>query len=349
MSAASELVGLTLPQGWKVTRQLQRPDTGTGGLFSQSYEVVRGKDKGFLKAFDFSEAFEDGADTVAILDMLLSGYKHEKSILEHCADKRLSRVVLAVDHGQVTVPGYGSDKSKANVFYLIFERAECDIRCQMDTMKRFDAQWSMRALKDISLGLHQLHREMIAHQDTKPSNVLVYPNKIFKIADFGRSSRRGQPAYHDNYKVPGDRTYSAPELLYGHLHPDFTHRRMGSDFYMLGNLASFLFTGRNITGMLLSHLDKSHHPAVWTGTYDQVLPYLLSAFTKVLEEISAEVDEVVRDDVVRLIRELSNPDLARRGHPRGLGKHDQFSLERYVSHLDRVSQKLDVALRVRTA
>lgn len=203
--------------------------------------------------------------------------------------------------------------------------------------------------KDISLGLLQIHREMIAHQDAKPSNVLIYPDNVFKIADFGRSSRRGHPVHHDGMNIPGDRTYAPPELLYGHLHADFTHRRMGSDFYMLGNLAAFLFSGRNITSSLMSHLDTAHHPAAWVGTYDQVLPYLQAAFTKVMEELKQEIDPAVRDDVLRLIGELSNPDLSRRGHPRGIGKHDQFSLERYVSFLDRASQKLDLALRSKTA
>lgn len=50
----------------------------------------------------------------------------------------------------------------------------------------------MRAIKDVTHGLHQIHKEMIAHQDTKPSNVLAYGDRGFKIADFGRSSRRGQ-------------------------------------------------------------------------------------------------------------------------------------------------------------
>jgi serine/threonine protein kinase len=132
---------------------------------------------------------------------------------------------------------------EGRVFYLIFEMAEGDVRVQMNVTTKFDAVWCMRALKDISLGLWQVHKEMIAHQDAKPSNVLTYPGPTFKIADFGRASRRGHSAWHDDLKVAGDRSYAPPEQLYGFLHPDFIPRRMGCDLYMLGNLAAFLFRG----------------------------------------------------------------------------------------------------------
>lgn len=343
MTAAERLEGLTLPTGWKVTRHIRRKSAGTGGMFSQSYEVERDGKQGFLKAFDFSEAFEPGQDTLDLIQMLTSAYEHERAVLEHCANRRLSKVVLAVDHGHVQVPDMS--QMEGRVYYLVFEMAEGDIRCQMDVSKSFDVQWSMRALKDVSLGLWQVHKEMIAHQDTKPSNILNYGGNGFKVADFGRSSRRGHPVWYDERKVAGDRTYAPPELLYGFVHPDFMPRRVGCDLYMLGNLAAFLFSGRNVTGLLLSHLDKAHHPSVWTGTYEQALPYLKMAFTKVLEDLAPQIDELVREDVLGLIGELCAPDLARRGHPRGVGRHDQYSLERYVSRLDVACRRTEIRAR----
>lgn len=212
----------------------------------------------------------------------------------------------------------------------------------MDLDLRFDAVWSLRVLQDVCLGLHQVHRDMIAHQDTKPSNVLCYGDSKFKIADFGRSSRRGQPARHDDLVVAGDRTYAPPELLYGFIHSDFGPRRIGCDMYMLGNLAAFLFTGANVTSLLFSRLNQQHHPAHWAGTYDQVLPYVETAFAGVLNGLEALLDESVRAGVLELVRELCNPDLSRRGDPRGVGGHNQYSLERYVSRLDLMLRRLKV-------
>jgi eukaryotic-like serine/threonine-protein kinase len=207
-----------------------------------------------------------------------------------------------------------------------------------------DVLWCMRALRDVSLGLHQVHREMIAHQDMKPSNVLTYRDGSFKVADFGRASRKGHSARHDHLNIAGDMTYAPPELLFGFLHQDFAARRIGCDLYMLGNLAAFLFSGVNMSALLLSHLDVQQHPKNWGGRYDQVLPYVQSAFAKALEDLRTLVDENVRADVLRMIGELCEPDLDKRGHPRGIGKPNQYSLERYVSELDLAARRLAIKL-----
>jgi len=204
----------------------------------------------------------------------------------------------------------------------------------------------MRALKDVTLGLHQVHREMIAHQDAKPSNVLAYGDKGFKIADFGRASRRGLSARHDGFMIAGDRTYATPELLYGFTHPDFIPRRIGCDLYMLGNLAGFLFSGVNMTAHLLSRLDSQHHPMNWGGTYAEVLPYLQTAFTQVLGHVEPLIDERVRTNVLNLIKQQCNPDIAHRGHPKGIGRPAQYSLERYLSELDLTTKRLEIKMRI---
>jgi serine/threonine protein kinase len=343
-SAAACLEGLTLSNGWKVKGHVRRSKHATGGTFSHSYVIEKNGHKGFLKAFDFSHAFEIGADTISILRALTSAYEHERDVLQICKDRRLSQVVIAIEHGSVQVPAIpGMD---GRVFYLIFEMADGDVRGQVDGTKRFDTLWSMRALKDVCLGLWQVHKQMIAHQDMKPSNVLVYKEeKAFRIADFGRSSRKGYDIWHDEIPVAGDMSYSPPELLYGYIHSEFASRRFGCDLYMLGNLAAFMFAGVNVTASLFARLDPQFHYDQWHGSYEQVIPYLVDAFTLVLEDLAQQLDPAVRAEIVPLVYQLSNPDLSLRGHPRGLGRANQYSLERYVSQLDLLCKKLEIRLR----
>ncbi|MFG1182850.1 protein kinase domain-containing protein [Xanthobacter versatilis] len=352
MSAAEKLEGCTLQGGWKVIKRLERDPNGTGGHFSQSYLAERvernatGQEirtEGFLKAFDFQRAFEGGGDTVKILQFLTNSYEYERAILEHCRGRRLSNVVVAIDHGEYQVEGMSAMEGR--VFYLIFEMAAGDVRVQMDMSKARDALWCLKALKDINLGLWQVHREMIAHQDAKPSNVLTYAGPSFKIADFGRASRKGVPAPHDHLQVAGDMTYSPPEQLYGYSDPDFGARRIGCDMYMLGNLACFLFSGVNVTATLLSHLAPQHHPQHWGGSYVEVLPYVRTAFAQVLADLQPLIDPLVRDYITGLVTELCDPDLKLRGHPRGIGHHDQYSLQRYDSGLDQAVRKLQIRIR----
>lgn len=346
-SAAANLLGLTLEEGWKVIQQVAPGKNSSGSTFSHAYVVEKNGQKGFLKAFDFSDAFEPGQDTIEFLKLLTSAYEHERDLLSLCQLHKMSRVVRALGDGYTQVPGF--DKISGRVYYLIFEAAEGDIRRQIDETKRFDTLWSLKALRDVCLGLSQIHQRMIAHQDVKPSNVLTYDDGAFRISDFGRASLKGRAAAHDEFRIAGDRTYAPPELIYGFTHADFHPRRMGCDVYMLGNLAAFLFSGVNVTASLLARLDPQFHPQNWSGTYDQVLPVVQDAFSRVLLEIDAAVDPEVKDFVIQLIRETCNPDLAQRGHSRGIGHVNQYTLDRYVSQIENYAFRYGIKKRAAMA
>lgn len=345
-SPARHLQGLTLDGGWVVTAPIARKPGSSGGFFSESYLVENAGRKGFLKALDFSGAFEPGKDTLRMLNIMTAAFEHERDVLGVCAALRLSNVVTAIGHGDVQVPGF--DNMSGRVFYLIFELADGDVRRQVDQTRRFDTYWGLLACKDVCLGLWQVHRQMIAHQDMKPSNVLIYGQKGFRIADFGRSSQKGKPVSHDQFDVAGDKTYSPPELLYGFAHPDFNARRLGCDMYMLGNLITFMLTGANVTSGVLSRVDPQFRPDSWQGSYQQVLPYIQRSYSDLLADIGSEIDPVIRVQVLSIIEELCNPDLFRRGHPKSVGKADQYSLERYVSTLDLICRRYQIQASARS-
>ncbi|MCG6205834.1 protein kinase [Rhodopseudomonas sp. HC1] len=346
MSAAEHLAGMTLDGGWTVVSKIAHVPS-SGGMFSVPYivEDKSGKEH-FLKALDFSEAF-NALDPARELQNMTSAYNHERDVLEHCRDRRLSRVVLAVTHGYAQVPNFGAIDGR--VAYLIFELAESDVRKQVDLKNRLDCLISLSILNDVTLGMMQLHRETIAHQDLKPSNVLTYADGGCRVGDFGRSARRGYQVWMDNLVVAGDRTYAPPEHLYSNLHPDFVVRRIGCDLYLLGNLAAFLFSGINVTAAVFSRLDPAFHPTNWNGTYDQVLPHLQHAFSKVLVDLENAVDSLVQAEIATMVRELCNPDIARRGHRKGIGSASQFSLERYKSYTDLLLKRTTVSARSRSA
>lgn len=345
MSAAEQLTGLQLDGGWKVIQRLQH-QASSGGYFSVPYIVRDTNDnEHFLKAFDFSSAFEPGVDVIAQLQRLTAAFEHERDILDHCKARRLSAVVVATTHGYVRVPGLSGPEG--TVYYLIFEIADGDVRKQVDEKKRLDLLWCLKVIDDVTLGLWQVHREAIAHQDLKPSNVLIYKGKTCRVGDFGRSSRRGRQIWVDDLHVAGDMTYAPPELLYSYTHPDFVPRRIGCDLYLLGNLASFMFSGVNITSSIFARLDKQFHPKNWGGTYEQVLHHINQAFDETIVDLAAEIDPLARDEMLAIIRELCAPDLAKRGHPKGVGKPDQYSLERYKSQFDLLLKRTAVSVRSR--
>jgi eukaryotic-like serine/threonine-protein kinase len=342
ISASAKLEGLTLTSGWKVTRTIGQDEDSTGGTFSHAYVVSKEGKEGFLKAFDFSDAFRRTSNVLEELNRLTNAYIYERDLLIHCREKRLRKVIVAIEHGEVQVPNY--DAMNGRVFYLIFHLAEGDIRRQITQKGRFDRTWCMRALTDVTIGMHQVHRQMIAHQDLKPSNILVFPDEC-RVGDFGRASRKEYAAGHDLYNIAGDRTYAPPEQLYGYCDPEWTTRRFGCDLYMLGNLAAFLFTGVNVTSLLLGHLDQQFHPSVWARSYQEAMPYLQRSYGEVMREIGRHLQGPGGAELEVVIRELCNPDLSKRGSPKGIGRYDQYSLQRYVSRLDLIGKRLDHEMR----
>jgi serine/threonine protein kinase len=333
-SAAESLSGQTLPGGWQVAERIERPAVATGGNFSVGYRVRNSTGTvAFLKALDFSAALKS-PDPARTLEAMTAAYNFERDLLEKCRHERLTRVAVSLADGFVDVPGHSIER----VPYLIFESADRDARIHLDLVPNVDMAWRFRALHHVATGLQQLHSQGIAHQDIKPSNVLVFNVGESKIADLGRAAYRGHDAPHDNFLVAGDSTYAPPELLYGHVDPDWVTRRCGCDAFLLGSLVLFFMTKASMTPAILAKLHPAHHPSAWGGGFQSILPYVRDAFEKVLVDFRKEMNQLnpaFSDELTIIVRQLCEPDPKLRGHPltrSSLG--NQFSVERYVSRFD---------------
>jgi serine/threonine protein kinase len=212
--AARALEGTTLANGWKVEKLLARSPKSTGGFFSVGY-VVRDSDNrvGFLKAFDLASAFGE-PDLMRALEALTTAFNFERDLLQKCRDHRMSRVVTPIDQGSLQVSGF--EPPSSHVSYLIFEMADGDIRSQLDASDAFDLAWKLRCIHHVATGMRQLHGRGIAHQDLKPSNILVFERIESKVGDLGRACDRFVAGPHDELRCAGDRGYAPPELLYGY-------------------------------------------------------------------------------------------------------------------------------------
>lgn len=338
---AHRLAGLTLRGRWKVVERVERHPLATGGNFSQSYFVERDDGaQGFLKALDYSSALT-APDRAEALQHLTSAYLFERDICARC--KGLSRIVTAIDDGKVLVD---PDHILGEVEYLIFERADKDVRTIIASWEAFDTAWVLRALHHVCVGLSQLHGRTIAHQDVKPSNVVVFNGNSSKLIDLGCAAEKGNPQPHDDCAIAGDPYYAPPELLYQQIDPDWGARRFGCDLYLLGSLATFFFSGMSMTGLILSNLPPNVHWSTWTGTYEEALPYLESAFSKSLRSLSRDIPELVRTDLTSAVRQLCAPNYSERGHlSERLYRRNRHSLHRFVSLFDLLATRAECMLR----
>ena len=339
---AQQLVGKRLPNGWMVTELIDRPTTATGGSFSTSY-IVRSDtgEKAFLKAMDYRKALK-ASDPATALETLTVAYNFERTVLEKCKARRLSRIVRVLDSG--TLPAEEGDPSSV-VQYLILELAKGDIRSSANWSQALELAWALRTMHEAAAALQQLHSIDIAHQDVKPSNIVFFESNHSKLTDLGRASDRHKTSPQDTLECAGDPTYAPPELLYGFVPQDWRARRLGCDLYLLGSLLVFLCGGVSMTHLLFDRLDKQFHPQTWSGTYQDVMPYLQQVFVQILREFREKVQPDISDQIVELVNQLCNLDPMFRGHPKNTGlSGTQYSLERYVSIFDRLAKQSEWSL-----
>lgn len=329
---------------WKIIKKVRHEAT-TGGHFSVGYDVVDDLgNTGFLKALDFSEAFLSKSP-IDSLKSMTEAYTYERDLLNKCSGKNFRYVVRIVDHGVFHLDPADCPPDKyvpyPDVYYIVLEKADESARNLIDLSKAFDYAWALRSLHNVSVAIEEMHGIQIAHQDIKPSNVLLFDSKkISKITDFGRSSDFEKAAEHDVLNCAGDKTYSPFEQLYGDINPDWKTRRFSCDMFMFGNLIMTYFNNISITTSVLKQLPDNMWPGKWGDTYHAILPQIELAFAKCLESFNTQIDLDLRCELIEMIKQLCHPDISKRGDLKNahMGSQ-QYSLRRYTSKLDLLARK----------
>jgi serine/threonine protein kinase len=334
LTPAQQLEGKVLDGGWVVRNRVETGPGTTGGHFSSGYVVESREGKrAFLKALDYSKSLRS-VDPARALQSLTEAFNFERDMLEMCKGRRLDRVVRSITSGKTEVDGIGGGV----VQYLIFELADGDVRKHLDISANFDVAWVLRSLHQMATGLMQLHRIGIAHQDLKPSNVLIF-DKTSKVSDLG-SAAHSEFNLAEDVPIPGDDSYAPPELLYKYLHTEWRVRRFGCDAYLLGSMAVFFFTRMSMTSLLTAEMHEQHKWYNWTGTYKEVLPYIRDAYVVALQNISGQLPHKLSNEVTEVIRQLCDPDPELRGHPM-MRTRGPLTLERYVTKFNVLATKAE--------
>lgn len=343
-SLAMHLDGYNI-NGWHVEKKLQNKPS-TGGNFSYGYDVTNAVGtKGFLKALDYTGAFSS-PNMPDQLHAMTEAYIFERTLLSKCTDKHLKYVVKIIDYGhfELSPEEYPESASYCPpIDYLVFERAEASVRTLIDLSQLFDVAWALRSLHNVAVGIEEMHSLQIAHQDVKPSNILLFKTQnVSKLGDVGRSSAFDMPADHDSLNCAGDLSYSPFEQLYGEVHPDWKVKRFSCDMYMFGNLIMTYFNNISLTTAVIGKLPKSCVPRKWGDTYRAILPQVEAAFAECVEEFNHSIDNELRLELVGMIKQLCNPNVSMRGDLKkaNLGSQ-QYSLQRYISRLDYLATKYE--------
>lgn len=361
---AESLIGHQFPNGWVITEKLQRPgsigaEDLTGSYFSIGYIATKTEQRSngssvvknaFVKAIDVQKALtvNGGMSLMDRLKLVTNGHTFECSILDVCIKAKLDRVVSIIDKGELTPPA----GSMVGVPYIMFELADGDLRKIVSRSSKIDDAWRFRVLHDVAVGIQQLHSQRIAHQDLKPSNVLVFDveGRGAKIGDLGRASQRGLDVEHDKLVVAGHPSYAPPEQMFGVRPERWEDRREGCDLYHLGTLATFLFSGITPTDHYLESLPLNVRPNPWGGNgscnYQTALPFLTAEFTVFLEKVSKDFPGWASVEITSMIQNACDPDYGKRGDPAARRKvGSPLGIETFVSRFDRLAKQAAVEAR----
>jgi serine/threonine protein kinase len=246
----------------------------------------------------------------------------EKALLQMLVGR--SHVVSLLDHGthqlQLVAPP-GENMVTIDVPYLVLELADASLAELLLNRTRLPWQARLELYRDVVKGVHQMHLEDIVHRDIKSENSLVYsaPQQA-KIADLGRSKHTRHPSRFiaEAYVAGrGDMRFAPPELLWlcGTEDPADMAR---VDLFLLGSLLFELATGVGITAVAFTDPRSTHAAAgklpaaARKADLDSRRHELRQQFMIAYDLFAAEIPPHLREAAVVLLRQLTDPDPARR-------------------------------------
>ena len=125
-----------------------------------------------------------------------------------------------------------------SAIYVLMELAQNDwnmeIKRRILAKKYYKESEIIRILKQIIKGFLFLQDKDIAHRDVKPQNILLFPNNVYKIADFGEAKNIKNIAQQSTLR--GSELYMSPVLYKGYKfnQKNIMHNPYKSDVFSLG-------------------------------------------------------------------------------------------------------------------
>ncbi|MDE5567533.1 MAG: hypothetical protein K2J12_03730 [Muribaculaceae bacterium] len=314
-SPAARMTNQSLPNGWIVKDRIKKDSSQTGSAYSICYYAEKDGKSYFLKVYDLNAYLKgDEAPERRVKEMtrMLNQYDHEKNISQFCRERGASNVACIIE-ANVTE----SDEDRTPIPYLIFERADGDVRKFLETSENVDTVWKFKSLHEVAVGLQQLHMLKVYHQDIKPSNILTF-NGDSKLGDLGRAVKDLSlcPFFDDVYW--GDKTYLAPEVAYSSEIGKDERRMLLTDLYLLGSLITYYFFYLPYNGFIYKKIPANHHYLKTALTYSEILEELKEAHSSVIEQFQRTInlhDKYAEEKLIQLIDALCNPDFNHRHHP----------------------------------
>ena len=148
-----------------------------------------------------------------------------------------ARHSASLSHANIaTVYDYGEDAGTA---YLVMELVRGTPLSQLiATRGALGPALTRSIIGQAALALAAAHEKGVIHRDVKPANIIVTPEGIAKLTDFGIARALDSSSHTRTGEVVGTPHYLSPEQALGH------PATGASDLYALGIVAHEMLTGR---------------------------------------------------------------------------------------------------------
>src|SRR5215216_5966676 len=170
-----------------------------------------------------------------------------------------ARHAAVVSHpGVARVLDYGEDitaDDAVSTAFLVMELVEGEpLSALLARQGRLGVERSLDIVGQAALAVGAAHEAGLVHRDIKPANLLIRPDGVVKVTDFGVAQALGQDPYEQDDAITGTAGYLAPEQAVGQ------RATPASDIYALGVVAYEClagrrpFTGDHPIAVALAHL-----------------------------------------------------------------------------------------------